>query len=749
MTTTVYNIASKPWAFMVGLLLACLPMQSLAQSNCEDATEVIRLAERDLANRSYERAINRLLDARDICPAKKEQVNRLVKKAFQQIEGEKRSAQQARINTEQGKVLALAARKKADSSLNVANRVLDQLYFFEDRFGLTVKNVAEKYNAPLYRYGYINRKGKTVIPFEYEEATPFSLEDGFARVSFKGKKYLLDTLGQRYRLAERLSELGPETKALDLQANPLASLPDSLAQFKELQILLLAVKKTIYDAPDSKPKPKLQAFPSVVTQLVNLKYLDLSHQAISSLPPEIGQLEELETLLLKDNQLTALPASVDRLQKLETLNLEKNQLSAFPASLTQLGNLRDLNLSNNKLSSLPESIGELKQLRSLNLLINQLSSLPESIGQLAQLERLVLSHNLIQTLPEGLGKLVRLQKLVLSYNQLSRLPESIGRLSRLEELFLDDNGIEYLPSNFGQLKQLRILSANVNALTELPSSMAELQQLEALYLTDNQLSILPEAILQLSNLDKLFLSKNVLQLLPEDFGKLRQLETLFLIGNQIESLPASFFRLEKLRSVNLEGNKIKTLDDGFTHLSKLQYLNLNRNQLETLPVSIGQLESLEGLYLRENQLSSLPTSMGQLKSLKDIGLESNQLTTVPQSLCQISGLRVALDLHDFEYPDYTMDFSDTGNSILKGNPIESLPACYLEKHDEKQLVGYVNHCIEAERFKIALQTVQQLKRRYPKGFEEAKAGFYEKLAVVLTYTAPSEARDQLQQILAQ
>ncbi|MEM6348188.1 MAG: hypothetical protein AAF927_30180, partial [Bacteroidota bacterium] len=122
------------WLLGICLILSTFPLR--AQTNCEDAAQIIRLAERDLANRTYERAINRLLDARDICAAKKDQVNRLIKQAFQQIEGEKRSAKQAQIESDK-------QQKRADSSLSVAEQVLDQMYFYEGKFGLTLKDAGE------------------------------------------------------------------------------------------------------------------------------------------------------------------------------------------------------------------------------------------------------------------------------------------------------------------------------------------------------------------------------------------------------------------------------------------------------------------------------------------------------------------------------------------------------------------------------------------------------------------------------
>ncbi|MFK7922813.1 MAG: WG repeat-containing protein, partial [Bacteroidia bacterium] len=198
---------------LILLILSCLSLTALAQSPCEEAAQIIQLAEQDLVARNYERAINRLLDVKDICPQEGAKVNALIKKAFQQIEGEKaaaqraqreadkqkRSAQQAQKTAQAAQQESLQEKQRADSSLSVANRVLDQMYFYEEKFGLTLKNIAQERETPKYRYGYIDRQGKEVIAFEYEEATPFSHMDGFARVQIDKQKYLLDTAGVIYR----------------------------------------------------------------------------------------------------------------------------------------------------------------------------------------------------------------------------------------------------------------------------------------------------------------------------------------------------------------------------------------------------------------------------------------------------------------------------------------------------------------------------------------------------------------------
>ncbi|MEL6652072.1 MAG: leucine-rich repeat domain-containing protein, partial [Bacteroidota bacterium] len=552
----------------ITFLICCLLAPLHAQSNCEDATQIIRLAERDLANRTYERAINRLLDARDICPAKKQQVNTLIKKAFRQIEGEKRAAEaladerKARQAVEKEKQRALAAERRADSALQVTRRVLNQMYFYEGKFGLTIKEFREEYEEFRieYRYGYIDRNGETVIPFQFEEATPFSTKDGFARVSINQRRYLLDTLGRTYLLAESLSELTVETQALDLTAQIPRSLPSDIGRYQQLEILLLGT--------------------------------------------DGGQ------------QLEALPASFVNLEKLRYLNLQNHAISQLPADFGRLDQLQELNLYSNALLSLPESFGQLQQLDKLSLGNNGLTQLPESFGDLRSLRLLDIGQNQLNQLPESFGNFPEMVELILGFNKLKALPDNFGKMPRLQRLNIAHNALEGLPDSFTGLRSLQYVSLSLNQISQLPATIDQLQSLENLELKQNQLSDLPMGILQIKSLQALDLNDNKLNSLPEDWSELTNLTSLYLERNQLTQIPASIGRLERLLFLDLRRNQLSSLPASITQLSKLRSLYLSENKIQSLPEDISQLQQLERLMIDQNQLRSLPNSLCEIAGLR-------------------------------------------------------------------------------------------------------------------------------------
>ena len=291
--------------------------------------------------------------------------------------------------------------------------------------------------------------------------------------------------------------------------------------------------------------------------LINLRYLLLDNNQLTSLPDSIGQLTKLYILWLGNNQLTSLPNSIGQLTKLRRLSLENNQLTSLPKSFGGLTNLRDLDIGNNQLTSLPDSIGQLTNLNYLSLKNNQLTSLPNSIGQLTKLRRLSLENNQLTSLPKSFGGLTNLRDLDIGNNQLTSLPDSIGQLTNLNYLSLKNNQLTSLPDSIGELTKLNTLFLRDNQLTRLPDSIGQLQaKLNALWLENNQLTRLPKSFGKLTNLRDLFLRDNQLTRLPESIGKLTNLYRLEIQNNQLTRLPKSLGQLTNLRYFHLQNNPL-------------------------------------------------------------------------------------------------------------------------------------------------------------------------------------------------
>lgn len=151
--------------------------------------------------------------------------------------------------------------------------------------------------------------------------------------------------------------------------------------------------------------PELEKFS--IEEILKLKQLNLTH--ITTLPESIGELKNLQILFLWDcENLKTLPESIGLLSNLQKLYLTGcYNLTTLPESIGQLQNLQSLDLSGcENIKTLPESIGQLQKLQKLDLRFHKFKTIPDCIGQLKNLQVLDLRNcpNL-ETIPENIKQL--------------------------------------------------------------------------------------------------------------------------------------------------------------------------------------------------------------------------------------------------------------------------------------------------------------------------------------------------------
>jgi internalin A len=281
------------------------------------------------------------------------------------------------------------------------------------------------------------------------------------------------------RVLEKIEEAKEEKLSrLDLSANGLTELPDSIAQLQNLTVLDLSYNR-------------LTKIPDSITQLRNLTEFNLGGNKLTTLPDSIAQMQNLIGLDLGGNKLTEMPASIVQLSKLTELYLNRNQLTEVPDSITRLQNLTMLDLCHNKLAKLPDSITRLQNLTELYLGGNKLTEIPDFVSRLQNLTVLNLYGNRLTGIPDSIAQMQNLTELYLSGNKLTEMPASITRLQNLTELYLYGNRLTELPESIAQLRNLAGLDLRRNQLTELPDSITQLQNLTALYLSGNPMGTPP------------------------------------------------------------------------------------------------------------------------------------------------------------------------------------------------------------------------------------------------------------------
>lgn len=117
--------------------------------------------------------------------------------------------------------------------------------------------------------------------------------------------------------------------------------------------------------------------------------VDLKNCGITEIPRELFDQDQLVFIDLSNsdfteesrrNKIEVIPPEISNLVNLRKLDLENNVVNSISPELSNLRKLRVLNLRNNCLSDIPEQIANMEQLEELNILDNPFEFLPPEIA---------------------------------------------------------------------------------------------------------------------------------------------------------------------------------------------------------------------------------------------------------------------------------------------------------------------------------------------------------------------------------
>lgn len=462
--------------------------------------------------------------------------------------------------------------------------------------------------------------------------------------------------------------------------------------------------------------------------LLNLKWLDLSNNAIVQLPTGLSKLRDLRFIDLSKNGIVHLPADLNNLYQSGFLHLEDNPIVSFP----------DLNLRNKAKQKIIREGGVYAlTVEKDETLLEWLTFLTNPQHLQPGLPELTI---LLDGYPSGSSINVSFDKNKTSLRSLKlklsdfitektnlfqntdpqaedtlsaesessnpqRLREWIFNLflhTGLEELQVPFRNTE-LPDRFATLTQLRCIDFSRSKLTRLPPSICQLHALEILRLNDTPLSELPQHFNQLKNLVSINLSRTSLTQLPAGFFPQQYLESLYLEGTSIvelpdhmdtltrlksltlhtsklAQLPPGFFQLQSLENLFLEGTSITELPDRFGTLNKLKNVSLNIAELTQLPPSFFQLHVLENLNLEGTSITELPDLFDTLTNLKSISLSNSTIKQLPPSFFQLQTLEnlYLQSTSMTELPNHFATLTRLKKISLSGTGITRLPDSFFQ-----------------------------------------------------------------------
>ncbi|XP_066972355.1 leucine-rich repeat neuronal protein 1-like [Macrobrachium rosenbergii] len=293
----------------------------------------------------------------------------------------------------------------------------------------------------------------------------------------------------------------------------------------------------------------LKSFPSDIPR--DIQVLDLRANSISKIPESIENLEELQELDLSGNRLNSMGPGVlfTNVSKLVYLNFGKNVISSvIRDNFVSLGNLEHLVISNNRIKGLDnETLVELSNLKTLdlqhnlfthiykewflglkslvilNLSYNKIQSIPPSVFRaMGSLGSLYLTGNVISTIdPRAFSGLLNLKVLALESNMLSRIPTAAFQsLPVLETLAVDQNPLNKIkPLDFSHLSVINISLSRMPELAIIDAkAFYNLVNVTLIQITDNRklTYIDPLAFMNVDSLRKLHLNNNNLQGLQKE-----------------------------------------------------------------------------------------------------------------------------------------------------------------------------------------------------------------------------------------
>ena len=189
------------------IVLVLLSYTSVAQ-NCEVKTykDFTQKAKLLIEQGQYIDAMEYFYSAKDYCSDSSKVIERHIKKLIELIDYE---------------------RLQKTNALNKANKLISAFYFYEDKIGLTYGQQGKYTDV---KYYYIDKNGNNISKLGTWDYAEQFRTNGFAFVKeiegYQEQKYLIDTLGKKYKLATSIEELSVDIKALDI--------PYSLVDKKEM-----------------------------------------------------------------------------------------------------------------------------------------------------------------------------------------------------------------------------------------------------------------------------------------------------------------------------------------------------------------------------------------------------------------------------------------------------------------------------------------------------------------------------------
>ncbi len=541
---------------------------------------------------------------------------------------------------------------------------------------------------------------KAISKFEF---SPESIVFPPGEILLGGEKSIFDFLG---RLHEAFY-----SKSLVFASYGLKSLPADMLECTSLTELLL------YGNDIQRLPPRL----GLLTELTSFKIDEptlrfppqevsrVSHQKIFEFLRLFQESVRSLKLNISNFQLMSAPAECFDTWNLRCLDLSRNAVSTIPDAISKLSRLHTLDVSHNKIAFFAESLGSVTTLTSLFCNDNSLVQMPSNLFDgLLVLSQIHMQNNCLAKLPPSISSLTSLREFRLDNNNLKSLPHGLTSLVNLQELNLQDNMLTSVPSELGACKKLIVLNVFQNHNLKSPPFEVAMCCNNPLLLkgdsdeedevcdTDDESNIATKSLgrsfagqprwksdppyqkpsplirylwglYDAMNGASLQCSGTGLLSVPSFFLELVHLKSINISFNRLHKLPAAFTVLSQLQVINVSHNMFATLDSVFSGMLRITHVNVSYNFLETLPKEFGACENLEELECSGNPLA-LPS-----EEIFKIGPQAVVLYLRQVNIALHTYVLTLSNRHLEVFPEQLADFDFIRTLDFSHNDIRRLP----------------------------------------------------------------------------
>ncbi len=436
-----------------------------------------------------------------------------------------------------------------------------------------------------------------------------------------------------------------QLKQLTIERASLAELPEGLDEMRSLVDLRLNGNG-------------MHLTPTSVEQLGSLSQLealDLSFNPLK-LPPDLSRMPALEKVSLAHTQLEQWPTGLGNLLHLKEVDLSNNALREIPREhLHPEPEHFESMIRINHTLDLRKNAFETNTVLELDSYWQRVSqSHPEHMS-LRNSDRFAVESREATTVQSVFPSytLGRAREYWLSLGEgapaeLDRLQAELRRLTQQLDAWASTGGgggrqryirmNEILGANLGGgdhfVAKNRLLKCwRKEAPERLASDGTPIGQ--ELDLSNLLLQSLPALEADFSHVGSLRLSNMNMSTSPEEFlTRFRGLRWLDMSGNQLYELPPALGEMNALTRLNLNQNRIRLTADTARILSErttLRAIMLDDNPLSVCP-DFTQIRDMRSVHMSNTGIDQWPQGLGDQPLLDYVGLSDNALTTVPERI---------------------------------------------------------------------------------------------------------------------